>query len=151
MNMRTLIALFLYAFVLAAFVPISASAQLPTGCRNNDTSRCAQRISLSTPIEGLIDGRANRQNYFVVEIHRPGVYNFVTTRESHPRGSTASIKVDIVDSEGASLLDKYLFDPEMTDLIEISVPGRYIISLKYNTGNVPVPFTVELRPRVRRT
>jgi hypothetical protein len=148
--MRILTTLILTAAVAIALAPDPASAQLPSDCRNNNTSRCAQRIALSTSVEGLIDGRTNNRNFFVVVIHRPGLYNFLTTREPHPRGQTAGIKVDIVDSEGSSLLNTWLFDSEDSDLIEISVPGRYIISMNYGgSGNLPVVFTVELRPRPR--
>lgn len=149
--MRTLVMLCLAAACLSAS-PIAAQTGLPSGCRNNDRSACAFRMELDSLVEGLIDGSGNARNYFLVEITRPGVYELYTTRESHPLGSTANVKLDVVDSDGNSLLDQYLHyddSDQHRELIEFSTAGSYLITYNYNTGNFPVGFTLTLRPRAR--
>ena len=134
-----------------AFLPVTglAQPQLPTGCRNNETRGCAQRLELERVVEGLAGGPGNNTNVFVVDIRRPGIYTLETTRHRRPGGGIASLRFTVMDSEENRLLSGWLNGSrlERTDLIEISVPGEYYISVHYSSGSSQTPFTVRLRPR----
>jgi hypothetical protein len=148
--MRTLLTVPIVILAAAGIHPASLSAQLPSGCLNNETSRCAQRMALSTIVEGLAGDLGNHNNFFEVQVLRPGIYSLEMTKERAPGGGAASLRVFVVDSQGNRLLDRWFNNGlEFATLVEIRVPEKYYISVHYTSGSVPTPFTLRFRPRAR--
>jgi hypothetical protein len=102
-----------------------------TRCENNDTRRCAQLIQLGEKIDGTMDSRADRSNYFKVEIEQPGKYRIDFFKElRYPQ-----YFIEVTDADQKSIFKQYFNDQEPIFEFVIRTKGTHYIQVFNSPGS----------------
>jgi len=122
--------LLVLAVAIVVAVPVPVEAQVPAGCDNNDTFRCAVDIELGATTTGIMGVPGNRSNYYRISLDEPGLF-----RISFYKEKSMNYSFLIYDEEQDQLWRRGSRSREGNFEFGIERPGTYYLNVFNTFGN----------------